>query len=99
MNKRITFKNHDGSWGLKNFDIKKVPSELYGAMCKLKDYEESGAEPAEVQEMKEWRTPKHPECEYKDECICPGCGKTIEDYDVTNIKFCPECGQAWKWEE
>ena len=48
---RLTFKNDNGTWGLKNYDIKKVPSELYGAICKLKDYEESGFLPNQLEEL------------------------------------------------
>lgn len=50
---RLTFKNDNGTWGLKNYDIKKVPSELYGAICKLKDYEDSGFSSKQLEES-EW---------------------------------------------
>lgn len=50
---RLTFKNDNGTWGLKNYDIKKVPSELYGAICKLKDYEESGFSPKQLMDYEE----------------------------------------------
>ena len=33
-----------------------------------------------------------------EEFDCPVCGKTTEEYDVTTIKFCPECGQKLKWD-
>lgn len=48
---RLTFKNQDGTWGIKGYDIKKVPTELYGAICKLKDYEETQLSPDQIQEM------------------------------------------------
>lgn len=49
---RLTYKNQDGTWGLNNgYDIKKVPKELYGALCKLKDYEETGLEPDKAAEF------------------------------------------------
>lgn len=35
--------------------------------------------------------------EYDDEFNCPNCGKLVEDYDITVIKFCPECGQKLKF--
>ncbi|MCM1468098.1 MAG: hypothetical protein NC086_08115 [Alistipes sp.] len=38
---RLTWKKPDGTWGLNNMDIREVPGELYGAVCKLKDYEET----------------------------------------------------------
>lgn len=50
---RLTWKNPDGTWGLKNIDIKEVPKELYGAICKLKDYEETGLMPEQIVEMDE----------------------------------------------
>lgn len=50
---RLTFKNDNGTWGLKNYDIKKVPSELYGAICKLKDYEDSGFSPKQLKDYEE----------------------------------------------
>ncbi len=32
------------------------------------------------------------------EADCPTCGSLIEDYNVTTITRCPECGQRIKWE-
>jgi membrane protease subunit (stomatin/prohibitin family) len=32
------------------------------------------------------------------EFTCPTCGKTTEDYDVTTLKVCPECGQKLCWD-
>jgi membrane protease subunit (stomatin/prohibitin family) len=42
--------------------------------------------------------PKKVHIEYDDEFVCPACGKTTEDYDVTILKFCPECGQKLRWD-
>ncbi len=51
---RLTYKNPDGTWGLNNgYDMHKVPSELYGSLWKLKDYEETGLEPGEIEAYKE----------------------------------------------
>lgn len=51
---RLTYKNPDGTWGLNNgYDIKKVPSELYGALCKLKYYEDTGLNPEQIIELAE----------------------------------------------
>ena len=53
MKNRVTFKNSDGTWGLCNgYDIKKVPNQLYGALCKLKDYEEKGLSPDDIDIIK-----------------------------------------------
>lgn len=49
MKNRLTFKNLDGTWGMNNgYDMKKVPAQLYGALCKLKDYEEKGLSPNDI---------------------------------------------------
>lgn len=49
---RLTFKNPNGTWGLNNgYDMKKVPSDLYGALWKLKEYEETGLSPEKIEEM------------------------------------------------
>lgn len=51
---RLTYKNPNGIWGLNNgYDMHKVPKELYGALWKLKDYEETGLTPEQVEEMDE----------------------------------------------
>ncbi|HLO11343.1 MAG TPA: hypothetical protein VK190_03720 [Pseudoneobacillus sp.] len=36
--------------------------------------------------------------EHDDEFTCPSCAKTTEGYDVTILKFCPECGQKLRWD-
>lgn len=52
---RLTYKNPNGKWGLKNgYDIQKVPHELYGALCKLKDYEETGLNPDGVERINDF---------------------------------------------
>lgn len=50
---RLTWKKPDGTWGLVNGDIKAVPKEYYGYMCKLKDYEETGLDPNRIEEVNE----------------------------------------------
>ena len=49
----LTYSSQDGTWGLKGHDIKKLPSEFYGAMCKLHDYEKTGLSPEQIIEMDE----------------------------------------------
>jgi len=49
-------------------------------------------------EALEKQIPKRVPIEYDDEFTCPTCGKTTEDYDVTTLKVCPECGQKLRWE-
>lgn len=45
---RLTYEKENGEWGLTSYDIKKVPKGLYGALCKLHEYEKSGLGPDEV---------------------------------------------------
>lgn len=52
-----------------------------------------------AREALEKQVPKKPICEYDDEFTCPCCGTTTEDYDVTTLKYCSECGQKLDWEE
>ena len=47
----------------------------------------------------EKQIPKKVNIEYDDEFTCPTCGETTEDYDVTTLKVCPECGQNLKWDQ
>ena len=52
---RLTYKNPEGTFGLNNgYDMHKVPTELYGAICKLKDYEETGLNPERVAEVNDF---------------------------------------------
>ena len=55
---RITEINQDGRWTVKDSDgntlpWEMVPRNLYGAMCKLKDYESTELSPHDVEELKE----------------------------------------------
>lgn len=43
----------DGEWGLNGMDIKDVPNNLYGAVCKLHNYEIIGLEPEEIEMLDE----------------------------------------------
>lgn len=52
---RLTYKNPDGTFGLNNgYDMHKVPTELMGAIWKLKDYEETGLDPERVKEINDF---------------------------------------------
>ncbi len=51
INKRLTW-DKPGEWGIKNYDIKKAPKEIYGALCKLRDYERTGLSPDELKDIK-----------------------------------------------
>ena len=49
----LTKVNPDGSWSVCGMDWKDIPNELYGAMCKLKDYEATGLDPNGVERLVE----------------------------------------------
>ena len=60
--KRLTETDKYGNWGLREIPWKNLYTgtpitwetyeALYGALCKLKDYEDSGLSPADVEELR-----------------------------------------------
>ena len=81
---------------------------VYIDMNLLREYEDTGLTPEEIQELKQRDKAKVPDYEgdgYDDDgniiydiWICPNCGEKYEvDYD--DYKFCPKCGQRIKWED
>lgn len=48
---RITYDTPQGEWGINGINIKDVPGPLYGAMCKLHEYEKTGLDPDDIYEM------------------------------------------------
>ena len=60
---RLTQKDESGNWSLSNipwgelFEGRRIGQKarqaIYGALCKLKDYEDTGLEPGDLQEMDE----------------------------------------------
>lgn len=52
-NSRFTYKEPNGTWGIKGISWEKIPHEMYGLLCKLKDYEETGLTPAQIEILKE----------------------------------------------
>ncbi len=116
--RRLTKQDEQGNWCLKGLPwkdtyvgqiiTKNTSEKTYGALCKLKDYEESGMDPEEVCSLKERDTAKKPDYEgdgydnegniIYDTWICPNCEEYYEvDYD--NYDFCPKCGQRLDWSE
>lgn len=61
--RRLTQKDDKGNWSLRNITwgelfegrriSRKARQAIYGALCKLKDYEDTGLEPGDLQEMDE----------------------------------------------
>ena len=56
QNQRTTISLPDGSWFVKDNDGNKfpwemIPMEIYGALCKLHDYEKTGLSPSDVEQL------------------------------------------------
>ena len=41
----LTKKNSDGTWSVNGINFKDCPKNMYGALCKLRDYETTGLNP------------------------------------------------------
>ena len=50
---RLTVKEPSGKWFIRGVDFQQLPPTVYGALCKLLDYEETGLDPDEVDRMKD----------------------------------------------
>lgn len=107
---RLTQTDDNGNWSVKGLPwkdtysgqviTKNTEEKIYGALCKLKDYEESGLDPEQVQELKERDTAK--KClDIKGEKLkfatCPICSKRISD--VEGGRFCQNCGHRLDWRD
>lgn len=58
---RLTWTNPNGEWGLTGItedELKNVGSRIYAALCKLRDYENTGLEPEQLYEMDRMYTKK-----------------------------------------
>lgn len=49
----LTKINPDGTWSCRGVDFKGLTDGMYGALCKLRDYEKSGFEPKDLDRVKE----------------------------------------------
>lgn len=81
--------------------------ECYAAVALLKEYEDTGLTPEQIQKLKERDTAKAPEIhENKRSSVytCPSCNLVLINKDEKgwfcgkHYKFCPDCGQRIKWE-
>ena len=115
---RLTEQNEQGNWCVKGLpwkdtDVgqvitKNTDQKIYGALCKLKDYEDSGLDPEEAYWLKEKDTAKKPDYEgdgydnegniIYDTWICPCC-RTSYEVDYDRYLYCPKCGQKIEWSE
>ncbi len=111
---RLTKKDDSGNWSLKGLPWKdtyvgqvitrNTEEKIYGALCKLRDYEESGLDPEQVQQLKERDTAKKPiktteetGIRYTDSYRCPNCGGNFTGTGIAD--FCYHCGQRLDWSE
>lgn len=51
MGKRLTYKEPNGKWGIVGMHEDNMDQKLYGVCAKLRDYEDTGLSPSEVQRM------------------------------------------------
>jgi hypothetical protein len=52
-NKMLTRQSPDGNWEVTGIPWSEIQGSLYGALCKLKDYEKTGLQPGQILEMNE----------------------------------------------
>lgn len=81
---------------------------VYIDMNLLREYEDTGLSPEQIQELKERNTAKAPEThknKNSDVYTCPNCNLLFIYKNETgwfcgkHYEFCPDCGQRLKWEE
>ncbi len=72
MKHRFTYKEPSGAWGVHGEEFSNMSQTVYGAMCKLLDYEETGFSPDEVKKVQHQLKEVH-------------IGMKIQDYEVFGI--------------
>lgn len=105
MKNRLTQRDDQGNWCVKGLpweDInegriitKNTGQKIYGALCKLKDYEDTGLTPEQVEEFKERNTIKRLNeinGVLGEKYECPQCGSPLKDIDAFT-GYCKWCGQ------
>lgn len=105
---RLTEKDANGNWRLKDLkwsDLhegnlpKSARDAIYGALCKLLDYEEAGMQPEECQKARERQMPQKVIKMSKGDKLrfgtCPECGRRISNVEGGN--YCQNCGQGLEW--
>lgn len=77
------------------------PNKKEELVQRLAEYEDTGLDPEQVQQLKERDTAKKPIIIGVNEAIgcrvgeCPKCGGILRSY----MRFCDECGQRLDWRE
>ena len=100
---RVTFREPSGRWGVKGISWAEIPDRLYGALYKLKDYEDTGISPAQVRTLTDDVSLAVWTWEDKENNIwkCGHCGRLHRfeaDGPVENgFACCPYCGNAINW--
>lgn len=76
---------------------------IYIDMNRLREYEDTGLTPDEINALRERDTAKEPKkvsnssVRYTGDYICPNCGKHFTGTGIA--EFCYHCGQRLKWED
>lgn len=93
--KRLTEVDGTGNWHIAGVEWGNVKGNLYGALCKLKDYEDTGLSPAEVAELNTFdgsqavKATAKPQEEQRKHRWIPVSERlpTMEEYDRSAAKF------------
>ena len=80
---RVTFRETSGKWGVKGVSWDEVPDGLYGALCKLRDYEDVCESPRLV-------------ASHMDSDLPPVQYRLIDK--PHNVWQCAECGHIERFE-
>lgn len=96
---RLTEHDGQGNWQLKGLYwkniyegaviTKNVNEKIYGALCKLKDYEDTGLTPDQIGEIQQYREVK--------KAHTWGDGYDDDGNLIYDMYDCPNCGQHIDW--
>lgn len=94
---RLTFQTPNGRFGVEGIDLTKLDAKLYMCICKLKDYENTGRSPDQVEQLSERNTALLPNPDKRIAGIgkCQVCNTEL-CIDDADLCFCPKCGQKLK---
>ena len=117
---RLTRKDNQGNWHLREVPWERIRAgaeldkatadRIYGALCKLMAYEDTGLDPEQVWELAERDRAVKPKTDILDKPVqigkitfregtsvhhCPNCGRLIS----RSNRFCINCGQRIEWED